>query len=110
MVTVSGDDWGHLPANAGDIRDTSPIPGREGPLEEGMATHSSVLAWRVLRQRSLVGYGPRGCKERDTTEVANTHTGASQEDSCSIPRQICLEAHPLIFPQIPQPLTTVILC
>ena len=47
VVTVSGDDWGHLPANAGDIRDTSPIPGREGPLEEGMATHSSVLAWRV---------------------------------------------------------------
>ena len=22
-------------------------PGREGPLEEGMATRSSVLAWRV---------------------------------------------------------------
>ena len=21
--------------------------GREGPLEEGMATHSSILAWRV---------------------------------------------------------------
>ena len=57
-----------------------------------------------------MGYSPLGCKERDTTEVANTHIGASQEDSRSIPRQICLEAHPLIFPQIPQPLTTVILC
>ena len=22
-------------------------PGREDPLEEGMATHSSVLAWRI---------------------------------------------------------------
>ena len=21
--------------------------GREGPLEEGMATHSSILAWRI---------------------------------------------------------------
>ena len=22
-------------------------PGQEGPLEEGMATHSSILAWRI---------------------------------------------------------------
>ena len=29
-----------LPANAGDIRDI----GQEDPLEEGMATHSSILA------------------------------------------------------------------
>ena len=28
---------------------------REDPLEEGMATHSSVLAWRIHGQRSLVG-------------------------------------------------------
>ena len=25
--------------------------GREDPLEEGMATHSSVLAWRILMDR-----------------------------------------------------------
>ena len=37
----------NLPANAGDITDTSSIPGQEDPLEEGMATHSSVLAWRI---------------------------------------------------------------
>ena len=24
-----------------------PSLGREGPLEEGMATHSSILAWRI---------------------------------------------------------------
>ena len=29
--------------------------GREGPLVEGMATHSSILAWRIP-QRSLVSY------------------------------------------------------
>ena len=23
------------------------IPGREDPLEEGTATHSSILAWRI---------------------------------------------------------------
>ena len=34
----------NLPANAGD-RDSSSIPGGD-PLEEGMGTHSSILAWR----------------------------------------------------------------
>ena len=33
--------------NAGDIREVGSIPGQEDPLEEGMATHSSVLAWRI---------------------------------------------------------------
>ena len=43
--------------------------GREDPLEEGMATHPSISAWRIHRQRSLVGYSPQGCKESDTTEA-----------------------------------------
>ena len=34
-----------------------------------MATHSSILAWRIHGQRSLVGYGPQGRKESDTTEI-----------------------------------------
>ena len=25
----------------------SPIPGQEDPLEKGMATHPSILAWRI---------------------------------------------------------------
>ena len=36
------------PANAGDIRDESLIPGLGRSLEEGMATHSSILDWRIL--------------------------------------------------------------
>ena len=45
--------------NAGDrVRSL----GQEDPLEKGMATHSSTLAW------SLVGYSPLSCKESDTTE------------------------------------------
>ena len=32
--------------------------GQEDPLEEGMVVHSSVLAWKSHRQRSLVGYDP----------------------------------------------------
>ena len=37
----------NLPDNAEDIRDGGLIPGSGNPLKEGMATHSSVLAWRI---------------------------------------------------------------
>ena len=35
------------PASAGGIRDVGSIPGSEDPLEEEMATHSSILARRI---------------------------------------------------------------
>ena len=38
-------------------------------LEKEMATHSSVLAWRIQGQRSLVGCRLWGRTESDTTEV-----------------------------------------
>ena len=41
---------------------------QEDPLEKGMATHSSILSREFHGQMSLVGYGPWGCKELDTTE------------------------------------------
>ena len=41
----------------------------EDPLEEGLATHSSILAWRIPRTEEPVGYSPQGCKESDTTEA-----------------------------------------
>ena len=34
-------------ANAGNIRDTDSVLGSEDPLEEGMAIHSSIFAWRI---------------------------------------------------------------
>ena len=43
--------------------------GQENSLEEEMATHSRILAWRTPGQRSLVGCSPWGHKELDTTEV-----------------------------------------
>ena len=43
--------------------------GWEDPLEKSMATHSSMLAWRISRQKSLVGYRPQGRKEPDMTEA-----------------------------------------
>ena len=38
-----------------------------------MATHTSILTWRIYAQRSLVDYGPWSHKESDTTEKL-THT------------------------------------
>ena len=35
------------PVNAGDVRDMNSIPVLGRSLEEGMATHSSILAWRI---------------------------------------------------------------
>ena len=43
--------------------------GQEDPLEKGMATNSSIIAWRVPWTEKLGG--PRsswGCKESGTTE------------------------------------------
>ena len=42
--------------------------GWEDPLEEGMATHSSILAWRIPMDRAAWQICPWGCKESDTTE------------------------------------------
>ena len=36
------------PASAGDIRDQVQSLGQEDPLQEGMATHSNIFAWRIL--------------------------------------------------------------
>ena len=58
----------YLPVNAGD---TNSIPERKDPLQEEMATHSSILAGKSRGQRSLVGYSPWGGKELDTTEHAS---------------------------------------
>ena len=48
--------------------------GWEDALEEGMATHSSILAWRIPTDRSLAGT-PWGYKESDTTDRLSTHQG-----------------------------------
>ena len=35
------------PSANGDVRDVGSIPGLGRSLKEGMATHSSILAWRI---------------------------------------------------------------
>ena len=61
----------NLPTSAVDAGDSSWILGWEDPLEEEMATHSSMPAWKTPWQRSLVGYSPWGQKKSDMTEHAH---------------------------------------
>ena len=46
---------------------------QEDPLEEGMATHSSVLAWRVTWTEKPSALQSMGHKESDMTEGLSTH-------------------------------------
>ena len=61
----------NLLANAGNVRDVDSIPtiDWEDPLEEGMATQSSILAWRVPWTEESTGLQSMGSKETDMTEV-----------------------------------------
>ena len=43
-------------------------------LEKGMATHSSVLPWRIPWQGSLAGCGPQGRKEWDKSWATDETT------------------------------------
>ena len=53
---LGGSDGKESACNVGDA---GSILGWEDPLEEGMATHSSILAWRIpCTERRLAGYSP----------------------------------------------------
>ena len=41
---------------------------REDPLEKGMATHSNILAWRILWTEEPGGLQSLGSQESDTTK------------------------------------------
>ena len=43
--------------------------GWEDSQEEGIATHSSILAWRIPWTEELVDYSPLDCKQSDKTEA-----------------------------------------
>ena len=52
-----GSDSKESACNAGDL---DLIPGLEDPLEEGVATHSSILAWRIPRTEKPGGLQSMG--------------------------------------------------
>ena len=57
----------NLLAKEGVAGDAGLIPRLGISLEEEMATHSSILAWKILEHRSQAGYCALGLKELDTT-------------------------------------------
>ena len=56
------------PANAGDIEMLVRYLGLEDPLEEGMATHSSIVAWRIPIDRGAWRVAVQGVTASNTTE------------------------------------------
>ena len=42
--------------------------GQEDALEKGMATHSSILVWKITWTEEPAGYTPWGLKELDMPE------------------------------------------
>jgi hypothetical protein len=61
---------------------------REDPLEKEMATHSSILAWKIPGTEEPGRlYSPWGPKESDTTEqLTHTYICRKKESSvCSLP-------------------------
>ena len=57
----SGGISGKEPSYPGDTGDSGSILSQENPLEKEMATHSSILAWRIPWTEA--GYSPWGRKE-----------------------------------------------
>ena len=83
-------EWGlvaQMGKNPPAVQETwVPSMGWEHPLAQGMATHSSILGWRIPMDRgALVGCSPWGRKESDTTErLSTTHT-LGADKYCLIP-------------------------
>ena len=65
MGFPGGSEVMNLPANAGDV---GSILCWEDPLEKEVASHSSILAWRVLWTEEPGKLQSRGRKESDTTK------------------------------------------
>ena len=45
-----------------------------------MATHSSILAWKIPWTGSLAGYSPWGHKKSDLTERLNNHNNKGKQE------------------------------
>ena len=63
-----------LPANAGGAGGVRSITGSEDPLEEGMAPHSRILAWRIPRTKKPGGLHAVGLNRVGHKWATNTFT------------------------------------
>ena len=74
-----------------------PSLGQEDPLEEEMATHSSILDWRIHGQRSLVSYiVHRVAKSRTQPKRLGTHSRS--KFFCSLSYSRCKRGSLLLIP------------
>ena len=56
----------NLPTSAGDLRDSALTLDWEDLLEESMATHSSILAWKIPWIEELGGLQAQGVAKSQT--------------------------------------------
>ena len=64
--------------------------GQEDPLEEEMATHSSILAWRIPWTEDPSRLQSMGHKESDMTEQLNTQVPTEQKAPFGLLGVICI--------------------
>ena len=79
----------NLPTNAEDVRNVVQSPGQEDPLEEGMATHSSTLAWRIPWTEEPGGLQSMGSQRagHDWSDLARGH---AQGEDCWLCGYVCV--------------------
>ena len=88
----------NLPANAGDIKVTGLIPGLGRSLEKGMATHSSILTWRIPWMEEPGGLQSRESQSWSQLRWLSTHIHTSRQayaHTCSLHspwKQVCAES------------------
>ena len=63
----------NLPVNVGDIRDAALILGLGRSPGDGMATHSSILAWRIPRKEEPGGLQSIGSQSQTQLKRLSTH-------------------------------------
>ena len=64
------------------VGDAGSVPGSEDPREEGMAIHSSILAWRIPWTEGPGGLQSIGLRVLHTTEVAEHACNAVKNLKC----------------------------
>jgi len=94
----------NLPANAGEVRDSSSISRLGRPPEEGMAVHSSILAWRIPWTEEPGGFTVRGVAKSQTwLKQLSDNTHASQDALPTRCQQHLLCLVFLLFPSLSAP-------
>ena len=90
------------PANVKDIRDMGSIPGSGRSLKEGMATHSSILAWRIPWTEEPGGLRSVGLQRvgHDWRDLARMHKHTHTYTHSAIPLVLMFLLASPVFPLV----------